>query len=341
MARKLLNIEFVDFLHVPLHRRLQTLAVLFWNYSFLYQGVVCLFVFFILLFSPLFWVALAYGAWYVYDFKTPERGGRPFKQMRNASFWRYFRDYFPVSLHKTAELDPSRNYLMLYHPHGVIGLGAFINFGTTATGFLEKFPGIRSTLITLKCQFIFPFHREYIMSFGAVTASRQSIDYVLTEQGKGNAAVLVVGGASEALEARPGSFTLTLKRRKGFIRVALDHGVPLVPVFAFGENDLFNQVPNPTGSLLRRYQMFIMKTFTYSPPLIYGRGIFNYTIGFMPFRRPINVVVGSPMEVPKIPNATEEQLNKVHIQYLEQLSALFEAEKSKYGVPDDQHLTFI
>ena len=34
-------------------------------------------------------------------------------------------------------------------------------------------------------------------------------------------AVIVVGGASESLDARPGSSRITLKRRKGFIRMAL------------------------------------------------------------------------------------------------------------------------
>ena len=59
---------------------------------------------------------------------------------------------------------------------------------------------------------------------GVAECSKRSMDWLLTQQGKANAVVLVVGGASEALEARPGSTTLTLARRKGFARVALEHG---------------------------------------------------------------------------------------------------------------------
>jgi len=46
----------------------------------------------------------------------------------------------------------------------------------------------------------------------------------LTRKDRGNAAVLGVGGAKEAFYARPGSLTLNLKHRKGFVRIAIQHG---------------------------------------------------------------------------------------------------------------------
>lgn len=64
----------------------------------------------------------------------------------------------------------------------------------------------------------------------------------------------------------------------------------LVPVFAFGENDLFNQVKNPRGSWLRDIQQKIQKKVAFAPVLFFGRGIFQYTFGFLPHRRPVNVV---------------------------------------------------
>jgi len=51
------------------------------------------------------------------------------------------RDYFPMSLVKTEDLKPDKNYLFCYHPHGVISLGAVGNFCTEATAFSDKFPG--------------------------------------------------------------------------------------------------------------------------------------------------------------------------------------------------------
>ena len=46
----------------------------------------------------------------------------------------------------------------------------------------------------------------------------------MTKQGKGNACTIVVGGAAEALEARPGNYKLMLLHRKGFIKIAIQTG---------------------------------------------------------------------------------------------------------------------
>ena len=46
------------------------------------------------------------------------------------------------------------------------------------------------------------------------------------------------GGAAEALDAHPGKLELTLRKRKGFVRIALQTGASLVPSLAYGENDL-------------------------------------------------------------------------------------------------------
>ena len=64
----------------------------------------------------------------------------------------------------------------------------------------------------------------------------------------------------------------------------------LVPVFAFGENNLFHQVSNPEGSRLRDIQNKIQSWIAFAPALFYGRGIFQYTFGMLPYRRPVNVV---------------------------------------------------
>lgn len=52
--------------------------------------------------------------------------------------------------------------------------------------------------------------------------------WLFTRQGVGNAVTLVVGGAHEALEARPGSLILTLAQRKGFARLAMEHGSVII-----------------------------------------------------------------------------------------------------------------
>ena len=55
------------------------------------------------------------------------------------------------------------------------------------------------------------------------------------------------GGALEALNSDPDKIRLVLNRRKGFVKLALKHGVDLVPTFSFGEAFIYDQVKSEKG----------------------------------------------------------------------------------------------
>ena len=57
--------------------------------------------------------------------------------------------------------------------------------------------------------------------------------------GSGIAIFVVVGGAQETLDARPDSFRLTLRDRKGFVRTAMQHGLISSPFLVRGKRDLY------------------------------------------------------------------------------------------------------
>ncbi|EPB69998.1 diacylglycerol acyltransferase [Ancylostoma ceylanicum] len=306
---RFLGIEWAPLI-VPLKRRLETLAV-----------VHFVFVWMIL---PI----LSTWSWY-----------------KNHPIWTHFADYFPLRVVKTADLPPDRNYIIGSHPHGVLSIGAFTAMLTSGSGFPDMFPGLKSTILTLNGQFWFPFRRDIGLALGGVESSRKSLQYLLENPGKviylndtGRAIAIVLGGASEALDAHPGRHNLTLQSRRGFCRYALQYGADLVPMYNFGENDVYETFPNPRGTRMREIQEWIKNKWGICPPLMIGRGIFNYSYGILPHRRPITSVVGAPIRVNRVENPTEEHIDRLHSEYCKALIDLFETHKSLHDIPKDVHL---
>ncbi|KAF8384207.1 hypothetical protein PRIPAC_73349 [Pristionchus pacificus] len=333
---KLGGIELAP-LHVPLQRRLQTAGVL---YHFLFAfllPIVAWILFCWLLYAGYYLVIAAYIGWLWWDWDAPRQGAYASRYLRNLGIHKWFCSFFPIKFHATAELPNNKNYLIGFHPHGIISISAY-NFIGNGTGIMDRFPNINFHLCTLVGQFSFPLRREWMLLHGMINASKDSLKYVLGGPMTGQAAVLVVGGAEEALDAHPGKHVLTLKARKGFIKLALETGAHLVPCFGFGENDLYLQAANEKGTFLRQFQTWFKNIAGFSPPLFHGRGIFNYNAGLLPFRHDLNTVLGAPIPVEKTLNPTPEQINDLHSLYIKRLVELFEEHKQKYGVAEDNHL---
>eukprot|EP01087_Luapelamoeba_hula_P019916 TRINITY_DN6681_c0_g1_i1.p1 TRINITY_DN6681_c0_g1~~TRINITY_DN6681_c0_g1_i1.p1 ORF type:complete len:349 (+),score=53.70 TRINITY_DN6681_c0_g1_i1:1204-2250(+) len=330
--------------NVPLQRRLQTLSLLYYAISGPLFGIPLILIISALLFPFIWPVYIPYLIWYIFYDKAPSRGGRVIQWVRGMRVWGWFRAYFPINLIKTSELPvgEGKRYLFAYHPHGIISLGAFANFLTKQSGFDKLYPGLDLRVATLKGNFNWPIYREYLLAMGLVDVSQESIVYNLTrkvsfkkgEHSKpqpGSPGILVViGGAQEALDAHPGTNDVTLRNRKGFVRVALTQGACLVPVYSFGENNVFNQVNNAEGTKLRYWQNRLKALFGFSLPLFSGRGIFNYDFGILPHRQAITSVVGAAIELPLIEKPTREDVDKWHAKYVEALTDLYDRYKDVY-----------
>ncbi|KAK9708895.1 diacylglycerol O-acyltransferase 1 [Basidiobolus ranarum] len=323
-------------LHVPLQRRRQTFSVFLWA-SFL---PICLVLFLFGLAVPLFWpILFAYLIWAYFD-TAPRTGSRRNNWIRSLPCWRWFVEFFPIAIVKEAELDPKQNYLFGYHPHGIIAVGAWGAFGTEGAHVSKIFPGLNIRLLTLDSNFNVPFYRDLLMAFGLASVDKKSCNNIL-QKGPGNSCMIVVGGASESLTAFPGTFNLILKRRYGFVKVAMRNGARLVPVLSFGETDVYDQVQAPAGTWLHKVQRKIQDIFGFTTPIFIGRGIFIYDFGALPRRRPIHVVVGTPIEVKQMDNPTNEDAEVYHKQYMNQLQEIFEKYKDVYAAERQSDLKFV
>jgi 2-acylglycerol O-acyltransferase 2 len=255
---------------VTFERRLQTLSVFTFSlYMLLPLMLLCWVGMIALLLNPLTMpAALAYLA-FIFVFDTSAIDGKRTPFLRGAGeggiWWKRYCDFFPMVIVKTAHLPASATYVLGYHPHGVISVGAFGCFATHGArtldltageteprtdrrGFISLFPAIRLRLLTLSMNFMIPFAREYLLSLGVCDASRKSFRNILA-CGPGSGLLIVPGGAEESLAVKPGSITLVLAKRKGFVREAILAGACVVPCLSFGENELYAVSEPKSGSL--------------------------------------------------------------------------------------------
>ena len=317
---------------------LSVLVVFLWTYIILFLGPFMFLMMIYLTMTDYWWISLTYVTWMIYDHESPVTGGRyawMTRVFRSWVGWKYWTKYFSLKIVKTHDLDAGHNYLIGSHPHGICAAGAFGAFSTDGADFSHLFPGISTHLHTLNCNFFAPLHRDWILGLGINNSSKQALVNILSEDMGGHASVVVVGGAAEALMSESESVKLILKKRKGFIKVALTTGAHLVPSFTFGETKLFSQMSVDNVPVISNLQNMIKQWTGVAPCIFNGRGLFQRSLGLMPRQRELVVVVGKPIPVIKTLHPSQEQIDGLHEQYVTQLRNIYQTFKHKFG---DKHV---
>eukprot|EP01013_Petalomonas_cantuscygni_P043844 TRINITY_DN8523_c0_g1_i1.p1 TRINITY_DN8523_c0_g1~~TRINITY_DN8523_c0_g1_i1.p1 ORF type:complete len:505 (+),score=84.37 TRINITY_DN8523_c0_g1_i1:149-1663(+) len=163
----------------------------------------------------------------------------------------------------------------------------------------------------------------------AVSAPQATADGRMMARGVGKAVVLVPGGAAEAIDCA--TDTLTLAARKGFVKIALETGSPLVPVYTFGETDLYDPLVSHEGRF-RRVLLRLQKMVGLGLPLVRGRGVFQYKVGLLPFRVPLTTVIGRPVEPPDLQGRryTYADVDELHARYVAAVEDMYQRYAPRY-----------
>ena len=117
-----------------------------------------------------------------------------------------------------------------------------------------------------------------------------------------------------------------IKKRIGFVKLAVQNGYNLVPVYAFGENQTYSNVQGMWKLRLWLNGMGV--------PAIVVFGAWHAPL--LPKRNPrgLLVVVGKPIVLPTISNPTREEVKLCHDKYVAALIRLFEEHKEDYYGPE-------
>lgn len=146
--------------------------------------------------------------------------------------------------------------------------------------------------------------------FGLVDASRDSLQKRLSGGGH---VVLYLGGIAELFLSSPTSEAVYLKKRAGFIKLALQTGADVVPLYLFGNTSVLSVVSTgPLAALSRKLQM----SFT----LFWGRWGLP-----VPRPRPLLYVRGKPLGLPVVApeKITDELVAEWHGKFLREVERLY------------------
>ncbi|KAF7176537.1 hypothetical protein CNMCM7691_002855 [Aspergillus felis] len=254
-------------------------------------------------------------------------------RFRTSWIWKAYASYFPLRLYRSEPLSPRKRYIFGYHPHGIAIRGAVGALAADAAGFSELFPGITNTLLMKDESFYQPLYREYLLSTGVSGVSRSSCIRHLTRgghdgQGMNRAITITVGGSREYNIAKPGTMAVVVRIRKGFVRVAVETGADIVPVIAFGENELFDCVDVSSSSVLG----LVARVWEWAVghKVAFSTGRFNV---FCPYRRPLNVVVGKPIAVTQQRwDPDQKYIDQLQEEYIKALEKLWDDWRDTFGV---------
>lgn len=234
--------------------------------------------------------------------------------------------YFKSNIIQTTALSTDQQYIFAMHPHGVMALSAaWLPFTEKWRSF---FPNIRTRLLTASVLHSVMFTKDVIQWFGGREVTSDA--FIETLNQKENV-LIVPGGQAEMLCQPVGEKVIQIyTRHQGFIRIAIQKGIPLVPILSFQETEMLSNIR------VTRIQQWFVTNFAFPFPFFpFGRFLLP-----IPRNVPATFVVGAPIRVQQCEQPTKDVIQRVCDEYYQSIEKLFGAHKVVAGC-EDYRIAFV
>jgi 2-acylglycerol O-acyltransferase 2 len=200
----------------------------------------------------------------------------------------------------------NKKFILAATPHGVISFTGMCS----AVYCIPQFRNINTAAASAVLQT--PLLKHVMGIFGLIDANGKNLEKHFKKDGVKGSCVLYVGGIAELFKSSRKEERLYLQGRKGFIKMALKNGVDIIPLYLFGNTSVLTVMKNRTLEGLSRKLQASVTYFWGS----YG----------LPIPRPNKIlyVRGRPLGFPKIDNPTQEDIDKWHKVYVDEVVRIFE-----------------
>lgn len=201
----------------------------------------------------------------------------------------------------------------IWHPHGVSGVTPVIHNGYRITS-----PEYKPTKgVVHYGYFMLPFIKDIIPLLNAIPSDEYSIrDTLQTES-----ISITLGGVDEMRRGSPKDLQLVVRKRRGIFKIALEMGVPIVPILTYGEQEIF---PESDLGILKMYNELMYEWFRFRIPFPTLNSVINWSRLSQTALEPIVSYTGKPIRTKKIRNPTEKQIKKLRDLYIQRLQDLFD-----------------
>lgn len=246
----------------------------------------------------------------------------PFQESSLSSWLAYqVVRYFSYKVVYDVPLQKSRPSILVAPPHGVFPFGNIVTMISFPSIMGYYFHGLAASAAVKA-----PFFRQVLCTIGAIDANRKSAARALK---KGISIGISTGGVAEVFETNSpsGDEVILLRSRKGLVRLAFANGADLVPCYLFGNTHLLSLWSG--GKWGHSFLKKVSRAIGFALVVFWGR--FGLPI---PYREPIFGVMGTPIEVPKKENPSEEEIKEVHEKLIQEMIKLFDKHKASYGWAD-------